>query len=93
MNKPLPEFSTIKPENVQADIEQQIEQNKQLIDALLKATNDYNWSNLIYPLSASDNELQRLWSPTSHMNSVVNTPEYVMPIMLVCRCLVSTRQT
>lgn len=75
MNKPLPEFSTIKPENVQADIEQQIEKNKQLIDALLKATDDYNWSNLIYPLSVSDNELQRLWSPTSHMNSVVNTPE------------------
>ncbi len=75
MNKNLPAFSSIHPSTIQPLIEQQIEKNKKLSKSLLASHSDYNWDNLMHPLSMADNELQKLWSPVSHMNSVVNTPE------------------
>ena len=71
----LPEFSKVDPSSIQKSIEQLIKKNKQLSKSLLDSGSDYTWDNLIHPLSIADNELQKLWSPVSHMNSVVNTPE------------------
>ena len=71
----LPEFSKVDPSSIQKSIEQLIKKNKQLSKSLLDSGSDHTWDNLIHPLSIADNELQKLWSPVSHMNSVVNTPE------------------
>ena len=75
MSNHLPEFSKVDPSNIQKTIKQLINKNKQLSKSLLSSSSDYNWDNLIHPLSMADDELQKLWSPVSHMNSVVNTPE------------------
>lgn len=75
MSNKLPEFSKVDPSNLQNSIEQLIKRNKLLSKSLTASSADYNWDNLMHPLSMADDELQKLWSPASHMNSVVNTPE------------------
>ena len=71
----LPTFSEINPSDIEINIEQLIKKNKQGIQTLLKETDHYHWNNLMHPLSLMENELQKVWSPISHLNRVVNTPE------------------
>jgi oligopeptidase A len=35
----------------------------------------FTWNNLVTPLNEAGNRLERMWSPVSHMNAVVNTDE------------------
>jgi oligopeptidase A len=73
MKHHLPNFSTINPDTLQASIEAQLEKNKQLVEALLEANDQYHWDNLILPLSMAENELDTLWSPISHKSYVMDT--------------------
>jgi oligopeptidase A len=70
----LPLFSQIKPEHIQSAILQAIDNCKAKISELLKQTT-YSWDNLVAPLEEVDDELSRMWSPVSHMNSVVSNDE------------------
>lgn len=67
----LPHFSAIKPEDIQTSVEQAIGHCKDKIEQLLQQQ-DFTWDNLVAPLSEADDVLSRLWSPVSHMNSVVS---------------------
>lgn len=67
----LPHFSAIKPEDIQTSVEQAIDHCKDKIEQLLQQQ-DFTWDNLVAPLSEADDALSRLWSPVSHMNSVVS---------------------
>ena len=69
----LPPFSQILPEHVQPAIEQAIHDCKQRIVDVLKQNQAYTWDNLVAPLEEVDDRLSRIWSPVSHMNSVVNS--------------------
>jgi len=71
----LPPFSRIRPEHVEPAIDQVLAENRARIQELLEASAAYTWDNLIQPLEDMAERLNRLWSPVSHMNSVVNTPE------------------
>ena len=71
----LPSFSTIKIENIESELTQKLSDNLKLIDDLLSSQTDYSWDNLILPMNIAENELDTYWSPISHMNAVVNTPE------------------
>ena len=81
MNNPLlssfdlPPFSQIKPEHVKPAVEHAIEQCKSVIDKVLKENTNYTWQNLVEPIDDVDDTLSKLWSPVSHMNSVVNSDE------------------
>ncbi len=68
----LPSFSLIKPEHVTPAIQWIINENKQKINDLL-LTSPSTWQQLIVPLEALDETLNKAWSPVSHMNSVVNS--------------------
>ena len=70
----LPHFSQIKPEHIQPAILQAIDNCKAKISELLKQTT-YSWENLVAPIEEVDDELSRMWSPVSHMNSVVSNDE------------------
>lgn len=70
----LPPFSKISPEHVEPAITQLMEENLQAIEQLLDK-GEYSWETLIEPLEALEDRLNKAWSPVSHMNSVVNTPE------------------
>ena len=81
MNNPLlnltglPPFQAIKPEHVEPAIDQILADNRAAIEELLDATADYSWDNLAAPLENLQDRLDRAWSPVSHMNAVVNSPE------------------
>jgi oligopeptidase A len=71
----LPPFSAIKAEHVETALKHKLQANLDLVEQLLKQDLPYTWENLIAPLEVAENSMERLWSPVSHMNSVVNTPE------------------
>lgn len=67
----LPPFSKIKPEHVVEALKQAIAHCRDTIDEVLK-NDSYSWENLVLPLEEADDKLSRMWSPVSHMHSVVN---------------------
>jgi oligopeptidase A len=71
----LPPFSKIKPEDVEPAVDTLLKQNREQLQHLLANTGKYSWDNLIQPLEEMDDRLDRVWSPVSHMNSVVNSDE------------------
>lgn len=71
----LPPFQHILPEHVEPALEALIKSNREQIEKLLKENEHFTWDNLIQPLEDMDDRLGRMWSPVSHMNSVVNSDE------------------
>ena len=71
----LPPFSQIKPEHVRPAIEQAIADCKARIAEVLKQSEPLTWDSLVAPLEEVDDRLGRIWSPVSHLNSVVNSTE------------------
>ena len=69
----LPQFSAILPEHVEPTIDQLLADARQTIADCLQAGHDYTWLNLIDPIEAAEDRLNKAWSPVSHMNSVVNS--------------------
>ena len=70
----LPQFSKIKPENVEAELTSCLTQSRQEIDSLLnQPSQHYTWDNLLAPLEDLDNHLHKLWSPIAHCHAVVNS--------------------
>ena len=69
----LPPFSRIKPEHVEPAIDTLLQENRQAVEDLLARNDRYTWANLVAPLEALDDRLNRAWSPVSHMNSVVDS--------------------
>lgn len=70
----LPPFSKIKPEHVVPALKAGIADCRTKIDEVL-AKQSYTWQDLVLPLEEVDDKLSRLFSPVSHMNSVVNSDE------------------
>ncbi|MCW9078324.1 MAG: oligopeptidase A [Gammaproteobacteria bacterium] len=71
----LPAFSIIKPEHVEPAIDHLLAENRRLIVELLDTVNEPTWHNLVEPIEVWEDRLERVWSPVSHMNAVVNNEE------------------
>jgi oligopeptidase A len=71
----LPPFHAIKPEHVEPALDEVLAENRAEVARLLGEVSDPDWDNLVAPLEALDDRLNRIWSPVSHMNSVVNSIE------------------
>ncbi|WP_456296524.1 oligopeptidase A [Vibrio sp. AK197] len=71
----LPAFSQIKPEHVKPAVEQAITECRNKIEQLLQDNPTPTWDNLVAPIEEVDDHLSRLWSPVSHLNSVMNSEE------------------
>ena len=69
----LPPFAQIKPEHVEPAIDSLLAENRHAVEQLLSETKEYTWDNLVQPLEDMDDRLSRVWSPVSHMNSVMNS--------------------
>ncbi len=74
-NTTLPLFSQIKPEHIEPAITQLLDEARAVVDQHLLVTTQYTWENLIEPLENAEDQLNKAWSPVSHMNSVVNTDD------------------
>ncbi len=70
----LPPFSKIKPEHVVPALKAGIDECRAKIDEVL-ANKSFTWQDLVLPLEEVDDKLSRMFSPVSHMNSVVNSDE------------------
>jgi len=75
-NSTLPPFSKIKPEHIEPAIDSLLAEARAIVDQHLQATDQYSWENLIEPIDTIEDKLNKVWSPISHMNSVVNTDEH-----------------
>jgi len=81
MNNPLlntselPAFSKIKIEHIQIAVETAINDCRILVKALTESETEVSWQSLVAPLEECEDRLSRIWSPVSHMNSVVNSDE------------------
>lgn len=71
----LPPFSQIKPEHVKPAVEQAIADCRAKIEQVLAGNTEPTWDNVVAPIEEVDDRLSRIWSPISHMNSVVNSDE------------------
>lgn len=71
----LPQFSKIKPEHIKPAVEQAISRCKNAIEHTLNNNQTFTWQNLVEPLNEVDDVLTKLWSPVSHMNSVISSDE------------------
>ncbi|MBU2896599.1 oligopeptidase A [Vibrio hepatarius] len=71
----LPPFSQIKPEHVKPAVEQAIIDCRAKIEQVLAGNSSPSWENIVEPIEEADDRLSRIWSPVSHMNSVVNSDE------------------
>ena len=71
----LPPFGSIKPEHVEPALDALLVENRAAVADVLAAGGPWGWESLVAPLEALDDRLNRIWSPVSHMNAVVNNPE------------------
>ncbi|MCP1268527.1 oligopeptidase A [Aeromonas hydrophila] len=98
MNNPLltmdslPPFSQIQPDQVQPAVTQAIADCKQKISDVLAQRDPHTWDSLIAPLEEVNDRLARIWSPVSHLNSVLNS-EALRATHDACLPLLSEFQT
>lgn len=71
----LPLFSQIKPEHIKPAVEDAIKHCRNIIEKALQNNTHYTWHNLVQPLDEADDMLGQIWSPVSHLNSVLNSEE------------------
>lgn len=74
-NSKLPLFSQIRPEHITPALDTVLQDNRSGLAQLLTNPEGFTWDNLIAPLNAASNRLERSWSPVSHLNAVANTDE------------------
>ena len=79
MNNPLladvtlPAFSKILPEHVEPALDTVLQQAKQTVADLLDSTETPSWQSLVIPMEEVDASIHQVWSPVSHLNSVMNS--------------------
>lgn len=71
----LPPFSRIKPEHVESAVTQAIDTAREAVNQLLANIAEPTWESLVEPMEEIEASIDHVWSPVSHMNSVVNSDE------------------
>lgn len=69
----LPEFSKISADEINPSIDQILAHNRERIAAITAQDAPYNWQNFVAPLEHLNEHLSNVWSPISHLNSVLNS--------------------
>ncbi|WLQ13020.1 oligopeptidase A [Hahella aquimaris] len=68
----LPPFSQIRAEHVKEAMDKLLAENRQrIVD--LAAQPSFNWDNLAQQMDNMSDRLNHVWSPVSHLNSVLNS--------------------
>lgn len=73
-NHTLPAFDAIQPEHIGHAIETRINACKACIEKVV-SQGQFDWDHFVAPLEQVDDELERSWSPVSHLNAVVSSTE------------------
>jgi len=72
----LPQFDHIRPEHAVPALEELIAAHRQKLAALLDDPEARDFDSLVAPLEEMGHELDRTWSPVSHLQSVLDSPEW-----------------
>ncbi len=70
----FPQFTNIDVKSFGQGLEIMLQDHLVRIEKLLESNTVYTWDNLMRPLEDMDDELERFWSPLSHLHAVVNSP-------------------
>ena len=68
----LPRFSAIRAEQVEPALDQMLAQNRAALARLFANNTLYTWDGIVQPIEEMSERLNRLWSPVSHLNAVMN---------------------
>jgi len=71
----LPHFDQILPEHVQPAILELLVRARKTVQDCLHATSHYTWENLVAPIENVEDDLNKAWSPVSHLNAVMNNEQ------------------
>ncbi|TSA42354.1 MAG: oligopeptidase A [Methylococcaceae bacterium] len=71
-NTRLPQFSKISSEHIEPAITKLLDDARAIVVSCLASQTSYTWDNLIAPIEAIEDRLNRAWSPVSHLNAVMN---------------------
>ncbi len=69
----LPRFSAIRPEHVAPALDHLLSQSRRELEQILEGAENYTWENFAQPIEDMEERLDRMWSPVSHLNAVVNS--------------------
>ena len=69
----LPHFSRIRPEHVEAALDETLDANRRRLDELLEKADSPDFDSAIIPLEELHERLHRTWSPVSHLQMVANS--------------------
>ena len=72
----LPRFDEIQPKHVLPAIRKLIDDNRARLDDLLRSEETPDIDVLVAPLEHMDHELGRVWSPVSHLQSVLGSKDW-----------------
>ena len=72
----LPRFDEIQPEHVLPAIRKVIKDNRARLDDLLSSGTTPDIDALVAPIEHMDHELGRVWSPVSHLQSVLGSKDW-----------------
>ena len=72
----LPRFGEIKPAHVLPAIQQLISSHREQLDNLLAANPEPDFESLVVPIELMEHELGRVWSPVTHLQSVLGSHEW-----------------
>ena len=70
----LPAFKSLDPARIESMIRALLARNRADLETLLQS-GAQKWDDLVAPIERLHHRLARAWSPISHLNSVMNTPE------------------
>lgn len=68
-----PQFTNIDIQNFPQHLANLLQDNLKKIEYLLKNNSSFTWENLMHPLDAVDDALERCWSPVAHLHAVMNS--------------------
>jgi len=72
----LPQFDAIKPEHALPALRELIAAHRRKLIDLLDDPSARDFSSLVVPLEEMGHELNRAWSPISHLQSVLGSPDW-----------------
>ncbi len=72
----LPRFDKIEPEHVLPAISQVIAEHRARLEQLLETAGEPGIDSLVAPVEKMEHELSRIWSPVSHLQSVLGSPAW-----------------
>ncbi|MCG8378168.1 MAG: oligopeptidase A, partial [Proteobacteria bacterium] len=71
----LPNFDSIEANHIEPAIDHLISNNLSRVKSILEDITDLNWDNFVQVMEDMDDQLNRAWSPASHLHSVADNDE------------------